>query len=57
MTPILGLLIILALRTVGSSNLEGFTNKSLYIPIPYFFNIPYKPFSTLGQLFNVSDCN
>lgn len=32
-------------------------SSSFYIPIPFIFNIPYKPFSALGMFFNITDCN
>lgn len=57
LAPIFGLLVIVGLKKLGSSNLQAILGKSLYIPIPFVFNIPYKPFSTLGQYFNVSECN
>ena len=46
-----------ALRHLGESSLDMFTDRSLYIPIPYLFNIPYKPFQALSSYFNISDCN
>jgi hypothetical protein len=32
-------------------------NAAIYLPIPYFMNIPYKPFAALSAIFNVTDCN
>jgi hypothetical protein len=45
------------MREIGGSNLKMIANASLYVPIPYIFNIPYKPFSALGSMFNITDCN
>lgn len=45
-----------ALRKLGESSMDMFTDRSLYIPIPYIFNIPYKPFQALSNYFNISDC-
>ena len=57
LTPIIGLFVVHALRKLGESSLDMFTDRSLYIPIPYIFNIPYKPFQALASYFNISDCN
>jgi hypothetical protein len=56
MTPIIGLFVVHALRQLGESSLDMLTDRSLYIPIPYIFNIPYKPFHTLQDYFKISDC-
>lgn len=56
LTPIIGLMVVHALRTLGESSMDMFTNRSLYIPIPYLLNIPYKPFQALSSYFNISDC-
>jgi hypothetical protein len=45
------------MREMGGSNLKMLAGASLYIPIPFFFNIPYKPFSALGLLFNITECD
>lgn len=56
LTPIIGLFVVHALRQLGESSIDMFTDRSLYIPIPYIFNIPYKPFQALSNHFNISDC-
>ena len=57
LTPVIGLFVVHALRQLGESSLDMVTGRSLYIPIPYIFNIPYKPFSALTQQFSISDCD
>ncbi len=57
LTPIIGLFVVHALRTLGESSLDMITEKALYIPIPYLFNIPYKPLQVLADYFDISDCN
>ena len=57
LAPIFGLLLVYALKAMGSSNMEILSGRSLYLPVPFIFNIPYKPFSSLGQYFNISECH
>lgn len=56
LTPIIGLFVVHMLRIQGESSLDMITDRALYIPIPYIFNIPYKPFQTLASYFNITDC-
>ena len=57
MVPILGLSVMIFLREAVVSNSEVFANTDVSIPIPFFYNIPLKPFASFGRFFNVTDCN
>lgn len=55
-TPILVLLIVLILKQVSKSNIEFMAEFSLYLPIPFFFHLPYEPLSNFGKVFNITEC-
>lgn len=44
------------LREAIVSNSAVFANQEISLPIPFFYNIPMQPVSSLGMFFNVSDC-
>ena len=56
-TPIIGLCVVYVFRYLGTTSLDLINGKSMYIPIPFIFNLPLKPFSTFNPYFNISDCN
>ena len=37
--------------------MKAVLDKTLYIPVPYLFNVPYMPLQSLVSYFNISDCN
>jgi len=57
LTPIFGLLVVVAMKEVGGSNLQYIGDLHIYVPIPQMFHLPYKPLSSLGKVFNVSECD
>lgn len=34
-----------------------FSNQEISVPIPFYYNLPLKALSSLGKMFNVTDCN
>lgn len=59
LTPVLGLAVIVFLREALISQTAVFLNESISLPIPFFYNIPLKPFRSFGAFtfFNVTECN
>ncbi len=41
LTPILGLMVIVVIRSLGSADLQHFADKVIYIPLPFMFNLDY----------------
>ena len=57
LVPIICLIIQIFLTEAMVEGSSLFLNQELNFPIPYFYNIPLKPLSSLGLVYNVSSCN
>lgn len=55
--PILALLILMFLREAVVESTQLFANQEVSVPIPFYYNLPLKALSSLGALFNVTDCD
>lgn len=54
--PILFISIVMFLREAIVLGSAVWANQDIQLPVPFFYNLPMKPLSTLGLLFNVTDC-
>lgn len=34
-----------------------FANQEINLPVPFYYNLPLKALSSLGAMFNVTDCD
>lgn len=58
LVPLWSLGVICFLRKVCLANSEFISNTEIRLPVPFFYNVPLKPLSSLpGSIFNVTDCN
>ena len=57
LTPITGLFVVQSLKNLGESSMRAVLDKTLYIPVPFLFNVPYMPLQSLVSYFNISDCD
>ena len=56
LTPIIGLLLIVLLQKIASSNISKYLEKPIYSGLPFMFNLPYQQIGGTGLLFNISTC-
>jgi hypothetical protein len=59
LVPLFGLLVLYFLREALLDQSAAFINEVISLPIPFFYNIPLKPFRSFSSLtfFNVSECD
>lgn len=43
LTPITGLFVVQSLKNLGENSMRAVLDKTLYIPVPFLFNVPYMP--------------
>lgn len=55
--PVFGLLVIMLMREGVLANSQFLANTVIQLPIPFFYNIPLKPFASFGIFFNVTECD
>lgn len=57
--PVAGLLLLALVGQVGQDDVGSLVDHEIFIPIPYFFGLDYRPFSNLlgGQGLVVSNCD
>lgn len=55
--PIVALCIMVFMREALVESTSLFSNQEITVPIPFYYNLPLKALTTLGQYFNVTDCN
>ena len=51
------LMILVFLREGVVESSSVFANQEVIVPIPFYYNLPLKALSSLGQFFNVTNCN
>ena len=57
LVPIFGLMVLMFLREAVVESTQLFANQEVSMPIPFYYNLPLKALSSLGALFNVTDCD
>jgi hypothetical protein len=57
MTPILGLAVIVLIKNILTSNINFLFMDPINVSIPMLYQLPYGTISSLGIIFNTTNCD